>query len=70
MTSDPSRAAYEPRQADGQGSTDARPAAYQPHVGTLWWVGRWSYTFFVLREISALLRRTVRDSLVDEAKEG
>ena len=54
MTSDPSRAAYEPRQADGQGSTDARPAAYQPHVGTLWWVGRWSYTFFVLREISAV----------------
>jgi fumarate reductase subunit C len=23
-------------------------------VGKLWWVGRWSYTFFVLREISAV----------------
>jgi len=30
------------------------PQAYHPRVGILWWLSRRSYTFFVLREISAL----------------
>ncbi|MGW5237762.1 hypothetical protein ACWEOW_02410 [Monashia sp. NPDC004114] len=53
MTREPSPPAYEPTQADARGATDG-PAAYRPHVGKLWWIGRWSYTFFVLREISAV----------------
>ena len=55
MTREPSPPAYEPRPADGERAADGEgPAAYRPHVGKLWWVGRWSYSFFVLREISAV----------------
>ena len=30
------------------------PPAYRPKVGILWWLRRRSYTFFVLRELSAV----------------
>jgi len=36
------------------GYTEFRPRWYRPHVSTWWWLGRWSYLKFILREISSV----------------
>lgn len=30
------------------------PRAYRPEMSRLWWLGRRSYVFFVLRELSSI----------------
>src|SRR5215468_5663572 len=30
------------------------PRCYHPRVSTYWWLGRWAYLKFILREISSL----------------
>lgn len=34
--------------------TEFRPRWYRAHVSTWWWMGRWSYLRFILREISSV----------------
>ena len=34
--------------------TEFRPRWYRAHVSTWWWMGRWSYLKFILREISSV----------------
>lgn len=34
--------------------TEFRPRWYKPQVSTWWWMGRWSYLKFILREISSV----------------
>src|SRR5262249_44383316 len=34
--------------------TEFRPRWYRSHVSTWWWLGRWSYLRFILREISSV----------------
>jgi fumarate reductase subunit C len=34
--------------------TEFRPRWYRPQVSTWWWMGRWSYLKFILREISSV----------------
>ncbi len=34
--------------------TEFRPKWYRPRVSTYWWLARWSYTKFILRELSSV----------------
>jgi len=34
--------------------TEYHPRWYRPRVSTWWWMGRWSYLKFILREISSV----------------
>jgi succinate dehydrogenase subunit C len=36
------------------GYTPYHPRWYRTHVSTYWWLGRWSYFLFILRELSSL----------------
>ncbi len=36
------------------GYTEYHPRWYRPRVSTWWWLGRWSYLKFILREISSV----------------
>src|SRR5690349_11989806 len=36
------------------GYTEFHPRWYRPRVSTWWWMGRWSYLKFILREISSV----------------
>jgi fumarate reductase subunit C len=36
------------------GYTEFRPRWYRTRVSTWWWMGRWSYLKFILREISSV----------------
>ena len=39
---------------DGPAYTDYRPRWHRPRMSTYWWVQRWSYVAFILRELSSL----------------
>jgi fumarate reductase subunit C len=34
--------------------TEYHPRWYRPHISTYWWVKRWSYLAFILRELSSV----------------
>ena len=34
--------------------TEFRPKWYRPRVSTYWWLSQWSYTKFILRELSSV----------------
>ena len=34
--------------------TEYHPRWYRPRVSTYWWLGRWPYLRFILRELSSL----------------
>ena len=34
--------------------TEYVPKSYHPRVSTYWWLGRWAYAKFILREISSI----------------
>ena len=34
--------------------TEFRPKWYRARVSTYWWLGQWSYTKFILRELSSV----------------
>lgn len=34
--------------------TDYHPRWYRPRVSTYWWLSRWSYTRFILRELTSI----------------
>ena len=39
---------------DGPRYTEFHPRWYRPRVSTWWWLGRWPYLRFILRELSSL----------------
>ena len=34
--------------------TEFRPKWYRPRVSTYWWLSQWSYSKFILRELSSV----------------
>src|SRR5262245_62923839 len=34
--------------------TEYHPRWYRPRMSTYWWLGRWSYLVFILRELSSV----------------
>ncbi|MBV8550190.1 MAG: hypothetical protein JOY54_02740 [Acidobacteriaceae bacterium] len=36
------------------GPTEYLPKTFRPRVSTYWWLGRWSYLKFILRELSSI----------------
>ncbi|MET0642427.1 MAG: fumarate reductase subunit C [Jiangellaceae bacterium] len=39
---------------DRSTSFDVRPPAYRPRMSLWWWLSKWSYLLFVLRELSSV----------------
>src|SRR5215469_2502378 len=43
-----------PHSATSPSYTEFHPRWYRPKISTYWWLGRWAYVKFILRELSSV----------------
>jgi len=50
----PAQASSAPSHSASPAYTEFHPRWYRPKISTYWWLGRWAYVKFILRELSSV----------------